>query len=64
MNLNIPLSHHFIFPNIIELEYFQKEFKSVQIKTSDDVFVFSLDGASGSADVTTNIAIHKLSQHS
>lgn len=26
MNLNIPSSHHFIFPNKIELKYFQKEF--------------------------------------
>lgn len=62
MNLNIPSSHHFIFPNGIELKYFQKEFKSVLIETSDDVFVVSLDGgADGTADGTTNIPIHKLS---
>lgn len=62
MDLNIPSSHHFIFPNGIELKYFQKEFKSVLIETSDDVFVVSLDGgADGTADGTTNIPIHKLS---
>lgn len=61
MNLNIPSSHHFIFPNEIELKYFQKEFKSVLIETSDDVFVVSLDSAKRTADGTTNIPIHKLS---
>lgn len=61
MNLNIPSSHHFIFPNGIELKYFQKEFKSVLIETSDDVFVVSLDGDKSTADGTTNIPIHKLS---
>lgn len=61
VNLNIPSSHHFIFPNKIELKYFQKEFKSVLIETSDDVFVVSLDGAYGTADGTTIIPIHKLS---
>lgn len=61
MNLNIPSSHHFIFPNGIELKYFQKEFKSVLIETSDDVSVVSLDGTRATADGTTNIPIHKLS---
>lgn len=61
MNLNILSSHHFIFPNEIELKYFQKEFKSVLIETSDDVFVVSLDDDKGTADGTTNIPIHKLS---
>lgn len=61
MNLNIPSSHHFIFPNEIELKYFQKEFKSLLIETSDDVFVVSLDSDYRSADGTTNIPIHKLS---
>lgn len=61
MDLNIPSSHHFIFPNGIELKYFQKEHKSVLIETSDDVFVVSLDGDKRSADGTTNIPIHKLS---
>ncbi|XP_052692510.1 uncharacterized protein LOC128170778 [Crassostrea angulata] len=61
MNLNIPSSHHFIFPKEIELKYFEKEFKSVLIETSDDVFVVSLDGRDASADGTTNIPIHKLS---
>uniref|UniRef100_A0A8W8P3W0 IgGFc-binding protein N-terminal domain-containing protein n=1 Tax=Magallana gigas TaxID=29159 RepID=A0A8W8P3W0_MAGGI len=61
MNLNIPSSHHFIFPNELELKYFQKEFKSVLIETSDDVFVVSLDRDTRSADGTTNIPIHKLS---
>eukprot|EP00105_Crassostrea_gigas_P024039 XP_011444146.2 PREDICTED: uncharacterized protein LOC105340014 [Crassostrea gigas] len=61
MNLNIPSSHHFIFPKNIELKYFEKEFKSVLIETSDDVFVVSLDGGGATVDVTTNIPIHKLS---
>nr|XP_034322122.1 uncharacterized protein LOC105340014 [Crassostrea gigas] len=61
MNLNIPSSRHFIFPSEIELKYFQKEFKSVLIETSDDVFVVSIDGAHGTSDGTTNIPIHKLS---
>lgn len=61
MHLKIPPSHHFMFPNKIELNYFQKEFKSVLIETSDDVFVVSIDHDDGSADGTTNIPIHKLS---
>uniref|UniRef100_A0A8W8P3W5 IgGFc-binding protein N-terminal domain-containing protein n=1 Tax=Magallana gigas TaxID=29159 RepID=A0A8W8P3W5_MAGGI len=61
MSLNIPSSHHFIFPNGIELKSFKREFKSVFIETSDDVFVVSLDHDDGTADGTTNIPIHKLS---
>lgn len=61
MNLNIPSSHRFIFPNGIELKYFQREFKSVFIETSDDVFVVSLDSAGATVGATTNIPIHKLS---
>lgn len=61
MHLKILSSHHFMFPKKIELKYFEKEFKSVLIETSDDVFVVSLDRNDGSADGTTNIPIHKLS---
>lgn len=60
-NVLVNSSHHIIFPTAIELNYFQKEVKSVLIETSEDVNVISFDDGHRTAGSTANIPIHKLS---
>lgn len=60
-NVLVNSSHRIIFPTAIELNYFQKEVKSVLIETSEDVNVTSFDDGHRSAGSTANIPIHKLS---
>lgn len=60
-NVFVNSSHLIILPTAIELNYFQKEVKSVLIETSDDVNVISFDEGDRTAGSTANIPIHKLS---
>lgn len=60
-NATISSSQHIILPHELELISFHKEVKSVLIETSDDVFVISHGDLYGSAGITTNIPLHKLS---
>lgn len=60
-NVLVNSSHLIILPTAIELNYFQKEVKSVLIETSEDVNVISFDEGDRTAGSTANIPIHKLS---
>lgn len=60
-NIVVKSSHHIILPNEFDLNYFQKEVKSVLIETSDDVNVISFDSGHGTVGSTMNLPIHKLS---
>lgn len=60
-NVLVNLSHLIILPTAIELNYLQKEVKSVLIETSDDVNVISFDKGERTAGSTATIPIHKLS---
>lgn len=59
--VHIPSSQRIILPQAIELQSFQKEVKSVLIKTSSDVFIISHDDDKDSVGSTTHIPIYKLS---
>lgn len=63
-NVHIPSSQHFILPQAIDLQSFQKEVKSVLINTSSDVFIISHDNDDGSVGSTMHIPLHKLSTKS
>lgn len=60
-NVLVNSSHLIILPTAIELNYLQKEVKSVLIETSDDVNVISFDEGERTAGSTAIIPIHKLS---
>lgn len=60
-NIVVKSSHHIILPTEFDLNYFQKEVKSVLIETSDDVNVISFDSGHGTVGSTMNLPIHKLS---
>lgn len=60
-NVLVNSSHLIILPTAIELNYLQKEVKSVLIETSDDVNVISFDEGERTAGSTATIPIHKLS---
>lgn len=60
-NVLVNSSQLIILPTAIELNYFQKEVKSVLIETSEDVNVISFDEGDRTAGSTANIPIHKLS---
>lgn len=60
-NVLVNSSHHIILPTALELNYFQREVKSVLIETSDYVNVISFDEADRTAGSTANIPINRLS---
>lgn len=57
----IPSNKQIIIPSDMELDVFTKEFKSILIETSSDVFVISHDDGYGTVGSTTHIPLHKLS---
>lgn len=59
-NVLVNSSHLIILPTANELNYLQKEVKSVLIETSDDVNVISFDEGERTAGSTAIIPIHKL----
>lgn len=60
--IGITSSHRILLPTALELNYFQKEVKSVLVETSSNANVFSFDtSTSASVGSLINLPVHKLS---